>query len=65
MNDSVLSLIGEAYTQATMLQKIGALLFFLAVVHTFLVSKFEHLAHKYPEGSVGENLFHFLSVPWI
>ncbi len=31
-----------------------------AVLHTFLVSKFEHLAHKYPKGSIGENIFHFL-----
>jgi len=25
-----------------------------------MVKKFEHIAHKYPEGSVGENFFHFL-----
>ena len=36
------------------------ILFGLAVLHTFLVKRFEHLAHKYPEGSVGENFFHFL-----
>lgn len=34
--------------------------FALAVVHTFLVSKFDHLASKFPDGSIGENLFHFL-----
>lgn len=41
--------------------EVGAtVIFAIAVIHTFLVKKFEHLAHKYPEGSVGENLFHFL-----
>lgn len=39
---------------------VGTALFGCAVLHTFLVKRFEHLAHKYPEGSVGENLFHFL-----
>ncbi|MCY4643743.1 MAG: putative Na+/H+ antiporter [Bacteriovoracales bacterium] len=38
----------------------GTILFALAVVHTFLASKFNRLAHKFPEGSVRENLFHFL-----
>ncbi len=38
----------------------GTILFALAVLHTFMVKKFEHMAHKYPEGSIGENLFHFL-----
>lgn len=36
------------------------ILFVLAVVHTFLVKKFQHLALKFPEGSVGENVFHLL-----
>ncbi|MCR9203110.1 MAG: putative Na+/H+ antiporter, partial [Halobacteriovoraceae bacterium] len=42
------------------IELIGTILFALAVVHTFLVSKFQKLAHKYPEGSMGENFFHFL-----
>ena len=42
------------------LEVIGTVMFALAVLHTFLVSKFQHLAHKYPEGSMGENIFHFL-----
>ena len=42
------------------LQMVGAAIFAVAVLHTFLVSKFQHLAHKYPEGSVGENFFHLL-----
>jgi predicted cation transporter len=44
----------------TTLEVIGTVIFALAVIHTFLVKKFEHIAHKYPEGSIGENFFHFL-----
>jgi len=44
----------------TTLELIGTILFACAVLHTFMVKKFEHIAHKYPEGSVGENFFHFL-----
>jgi hypothetical protein len=39
---------------------IGTVLFACAVLHTFVATKFEALAHKYPEGSIRENLFHFL-----
>jgi len=42
------------------IELIGTILFGIAVIHTFLVSKFQKLAHKYPEGSIGENFFHFL-----
>lgn len=38
----------------------ATILFGIAIIHTFTVSYFEKLAHKYPEGSVGENLFHVL-----
>lgn len=44
----------------TTIQIIGTVLFGLAVLHTFIVKRFEHMAHKYPEGSIGENVFHFL-----
>ncbi|MFK8137235.1 MAG: putative Na+/H+ antiporter [Bdellovibrionales bacterium] len=44
----------------TTIQLVGTILFGVAVIHTFFVSKFEHMAHKYPEGSIGENVFHFL-----
>lgn len=41
--------------------ELGAtLIFAAAILHTFLVKKFQHLAHQYPEGSVGENFFHLL-----
>jgi hypothetical protein len=39
----------------------GASLFFaLAVLHTFSVKFFQEIAHKFPEGSAGENFFHLL-----
>ncbi|MGE3611413.1 MAG: putative Na+/H+ antiporter [Bacteriovoracaceae bacterium] len=36
-------------------------IFAIAVLHTFLVGKFAHMAHHYPEGSIGENFFHFMA----
>lgn len=39
---------------------VATVLFVLAVLHTFSVKRFARLAHRYPEGSIGENLFHFL-----
>ena len=42
------------------IELVGTILFALAIAHTFLVSKFQAIAHHYPEGSMGENLFHFL-----
>ncbi len=44
----------------TTIQLVGTILFALAVLHTFVVSKFQKIAHHYPEGSMGENFFHFL-----
>ncbi|MBP9674629.1 MAG: putative Na+/H+ antiporter [Bacteriovoracaceae bacterium] len=46
--------------QPTFLEFIGTLFLGLAVLHTFLAKKISSLAHGYPEGSVGENFFHFL-----
>lgn len=42
------------------IELLGTILFACAVLHTFMVKKFENLAHKYPEGSIGENFYHFL-----
>ena len=39
---------------------LGAVLFAVAVLHTFSITMFQHLALKFPEGSVWENLFHLL-----
>ncbi|MFH1018489.1 MAG: putative Na+/H+ antiporter [Pseudomonadota bacterium] len=35
-------------------------LFAVAVIHTFLTSRFRHFAGHFPEGSFGENLLHLL-----
>jgi hypothetical protein len=40
---------------------LATVLFACAVIHTFCVKRFAKWAHKYPEGSIGENLFHFLA----
>lgn len=40
---------------------LATVLFACAVIHTFCVNRFARWAHRYPEGSVGENLFHFLA----
>ena len=39
----------------------ATIIFALAVLHTFLVSKFAKIAHHYPEGSMGENFFHYMA----
>lgn len=39
---------------------IATVCFALAVIHTFSVKFFQKQAHKYKEGSIGENAFHFL-----
>jgi predicted cation transporter len=44
----------------TTIQLVGTIIFVLAVLHTFAAKFFQKMAHHYPEGSMGENLFHFL-----
>lgn len=39
---------------------VATAFFVLAMVHTFSTSYFQKMAHKYRQGSVGENLFHLL-----
>lgn len=46
---------------ATPIELLATVLFGLAVLHTFFVKFFARLAHKYPEGSIQENLLHFLA----
>lgn len=43
------------------LEVAATVIFLLAIIHTFLVSQFAKFAHRYPEGSIGENFFHYLS----
>lgn len=38
----------------------ATILLALAILHTFSVKRFEHVAARYREGSVGENFFHLL-----
>ena len=45
----------------TTLEIIATTLFGLAILHTFTVKRFEHIAHRYPNGSIGENFFHVLA----
>ncbi len=40
---------------------LATILFALAILHTFSVKYFAKLAHNYPEGSIQENLYHFLA----
>jgi len=41
-------------------QAAATLCFAFAILHTFLVKRFQHLAKSYPEGSALENFFHLL-----
>lgn len=45
----------------TIIEYLATVLFGLAVIHTFCVKYFLKLAHKYPKGSIQENLLHFLA----
>ena len=45
----------------SLIQLVATILFAIAVLHTFCVKKFAHWAHKYPQGSIQENLLHFLA----
>ncbi len=42
------------------MELFATIAFALAVLHTFLTSRFQRIASGFPEGSVGENLFHLL-----
>ena len=44
----------------TSLELIATVLFGIAIMHTFSVGYFHKWAHKFPSGSVGENLCHML-----
>ena len=47
--------------QVTTLELVGTALFFLAIIHTFLVSKFEHIADQKQKGSIAGNIWHYLA----
>ncbi|MCB0280388.1 MAG: putative Na+/H+ antiporter [Calditrichaeota bacterium] len=43
-----------------MIDYLATFLFACAIIHTFVAGKFNKMAMKYPEGSMKENIFHFL-----
>jgi hypothetical protein len=43
------------------MELLATIFFALAVLHTFSVKRFAHWAHRYPSGSVMENMLHFLA----
>src|SRR5690606_24806774 len=45
---------------ASVFEVLATILFGLAILHTFLVKRFEHLAHKFPKGSPARGFFHYL-----
>ena len=44
----------------SILEIISTILFFTAIVHTFLVSKFENIADQKPKKSISANIWHYL-----
>lgn len=44
----------------SVVELLGAVFFSVAILHTFSIKRFQHLALRYPEGSILENLFHLL-----
>lgn len=40
---------------------LSTVFFLLAILHTFLVSKFEKIAHRYPKNSITHNFWHLIS----
>ncbi len=51
----------EKFQKTRPVEILATLLFALAILHTFSVKYFANLAHKHPEGSMQENLYHFLA----
>lgn len=45
----------------TSIELLATVLFVVAVLHTFAVKYFARWAHKYPKGSIAENVLHFLA----
>jgi hypothetical protein len=42
-------------------QILSTVLFFTAILHTFFVSKFERIAHRYSKNSISHNFWHLIS----
>lgn len=50
-----------AIANPSTLELVATVCFGIAVLHTFAAKFFAEFAHRFPQGSVGENFFHFLS----
>src|SRR5688572_17962828 len=46
--------------ERSFLDIVATTCFGLAILHTFLVKRFQRIAHRYSPGSAGENFFHLL-----
>lgn len=46
--------------QVSAIEISGTVCFVLALIHTFMVGRFQKLANRFPSGSIPENLFHLL-----
>ncbi len=47
--------------QPHLIEYLSTILFFIAILHTFLVSKFERIAHNYQQNSLPHKIWHLLS----
>jgi hypothetical protein len=48
-------------SQASTIELLATVFFFIAILHTFLVSKFEKIAHQYERGSIANNFWHYFA----
>lgn len=55
-----LEMISLSLTDMNSMQLTATIFFTAAVLHTFLVKQFASFARHFRQGSIGENLFHFL-----
>jgi hypothetical protein len=54
-------MVGLPRMSPTATEILATVLFAVAVLHTFSVKRFAHWAHRYPSGSIPENLLHLLA----
>jgi len=54
-------MVSPSRMSPTSTEILATVLFAVAVLHTFSVKRFAHWAHRYPSGSIPENLLHFLA----
>lgn len=47
--------------QASTIELLATFFFFIAILHTFLVSRFEKIAYRYERGSIANNFWHYFA----